>query len=405
MRGLALRNIVNKKNLHLTVIATTMIYILNFIYLSPEKKYIGTHIAEEEEEDVIRNCLISTETNRSVFSSPVIVDMYSDYVTCLVGAGGGATPSINVIKSAVNEADGSLHISSQVQTVKPSWSDDCSLDSLQGTGGEKLLYMILIKDRGKAGVERRSTIRRLWAAALPSGQRYVFVTSAGDAGADLEAERLLYDDVLQLDLLPSDLYSEHKALLLSLYFSLSRCRSVQHTVLLDQNVLVNPTAMERLSDREATAANRVYGLMYRNFSPARHRKADHFTSRAEWPWELLPALLDRHVMMFSQDTLPLVLHHANTVPVFKHPEIWLSSLICLKAGIIRVGLKDWFSLLPVDGRGEMRGWDCHTAAVWSLHPRQSQHVQRYWGNMLEKTTCPPPTRHNEGSQCKVSIKP
>ena len=29
--------------------------------------------------------------------------------------------------------------------------------------------------------------------------------------------------------------------------------------------------MERLSDREATAANRVYGLMYRNFSPARHR--------------------------------------------------------------------------------------------------------------------------------------
>ena len=139
-----------------------------------------------------------------------------------------------------------------MQTVKPSWSDDCSLDSLQGTGGEKLLYMILIKDRGKAGVERRSTIRRLWAAALPSGQRYVFVTSAGDAGADLEAERLLYDDVLQLDLLPSDLYSEHKALLLSLYFSLSRCRSVQHTVLLDQNVLGNisdlvPTVTEMIS--------------------------------------------------------------------------------------------------------------------------------------------------------------
>ena len=87
--------------------------------------------------------------------------------------------------------------------------------------------------------ETLRTIRRLWAAALPSGQRYVFVTSAGDRGADLEAERLLHDDLLQLDLLPSDLYSEHKALLLSLYFSLSRCRSVQHTVLLDQNVLGN----------------------------------------------------------------------------------------------------------------------------------------------------------------------
>ena len=64
------------------MIATTMIYILNFIYLSPgnntrssscddvmvtfvdysiEKQYAGTHIAEEEEEDVIRNCLVTLQ--------------------------------------------------------------------------------------------------------------------------------------------------------------------------------------------------------------------------------------------------------------------------------------------------------------------------------------------------------
>ena len=97
------------------------------------------------------------------------------------------------------------------------------------------------------------------------------MVSAGDSEADIEGESDLHDDILQLDLLPTDLYSEHKSLLLSFHFSLSSCASTHHTLLLHQSVMVNPTVMERLSDKEISSANRVYGVMYRDFSPARDR--------------------------------------------------------------------------------------------------------------------------------------
>ena len=35
-----------------------------------------------------------------------------------------------------------------------------------------------------------------------------------------------------------------------------------------------------------------------------------------------------------------------SVPLMKLPEVWLSSLVCLKAGVIRVGLTDTFSPAP-----------------------------------------------------------
>ena len=165
--------------------------------------------------------------------------------------------------------DGSLQISSQIEnTVQPSWSDHCSEER------EKILYLILIKDRGKAGERRRRGIRELWAGSLPPSQRHVFVILAGDSEADIERESDLHDDILQLDLLPTDLYSEHKSLLLSLHFSFSLCRGPHHTLLLDQTVTLNPTVVERLSDREISSANRLYGLMYRNFSPSRDRYGD-----------------------------------------------------------------------------------------------------------------------------------
>ena len=56
---------------------------------------------------------------------------------------------------------------------------------------------------------------------------------------------------------------------------------------------------------------RVYGLLYRGFSPARLREAEHYLSLEDWPWRLLPPFLEPHVMAFSQDTLPLILHQAT----------------------------------------------------------------------------------------------
>ena len=51
--------------------------------------------------------------------------------------------------------------------------------------------------------------------------------------------------------------------------------------------------------------------MYRGFSPARQREAEHYLSLADWPWRLLPAFLAPQVMALSQDTLPLILHQAE----------------------------------------------------------------------------------------------
>ena len=127
------------------------------------------------------------------------------------------------------------------------------------------------------------------------------------------------------------------------------------------------------------------------------RMTEHFTSMEEWPWNLLPPFLDKHVMMFSQDTLPLLLHHSSRVPVFKHPEIWLSSLLSLKAGVIRVGLKNWFGPAPTDRRRGKRGrceW-ASLAAIWGGETEE----ERDWIKDIQKTTCPPPPDHPEGNQC------
>ena len=127
------------------------------------------------------------------------------------------------------------------------------------------------------------------------------------------------------------------------------------------------------------------------------RTADHFISREEWPWDLLPPFLDPHVMMFSQDTLPLLLQQAGRVPVMKYPEIWLSSLLALRAGVIRVGLKDWFGPVGRDRRGRC-DWST-VAAVWGVETAEKE---RDWVKHMQRTTCPPPQEHQQRDQCLAS---
>ena len=93
--------------------------------------------------------------------------------------------------------DGSLEISLLVdQLTAPSWSLDCREE---GGRRERILYLILIKDRGKEGRQRRRRIRETWTASLPPGHRYVFLL-AGEALEDVEAESEQHDDLVLVDI-------------------------------------------------------------------------------------------------------------------------------------------------------------------------------------------------------------
>ena len=50
------------------------------------------------------------------------------------------------------------------------------------------------------------------------------------------------------------------------------------------------------------------GTLYRGYSPA---------LPTDWPWQFYPPFLGREVAVFSQDTLPHVLHRASTLPLYK----------------------------------------------------------------------------------------
>ena len=152
----------------------------------------------------------------------------------------------------ISDDDGSLQISLLVdQLAVPSWSRDCTEEGGEGGRRRGILYLILIKDRGKEGRERRQRIRETWAAFLPPGHRYVFVLVAQALEAGEEEE-----DLVVVDIPGSDLYTGHRQRVAALYFSFSLCLPPSLTVLLDQTVLVNPPAMQGLADREDTAANR-----------------------------------------------------------------------------------------------------------------------------------------------------
>ena len=88
----------------------------------------------------------------------------------------------------------------------------------------------------------------------------------------------------------------------------------------------------------------------------------------------------------------------------KLPEVWLSSLVCLKAGVIRVGLTDTFSPAPPSLPGsQRRDWRCSwadKAAVWGLSQHQEEQV---WRRMTGKTPkCAPALpSYQQENQCNA----
>ena len=84
----------------------------------------------------------------------------------------------------------------------------------------------------------------------------------------------------------------------------------------------------------------------------------------------------------------------------KLPEVWLSSLVCLKAGVIRVGLTDTFSPAPPSLRGDWRCSWADKAAVWGLSQLQEEEVWRRMTGKTPKCAAARPSYQQE-NQCNA----
>ena len=88
-----------------------------------------------------------------------------------------------------------------------------------------------------------------------------------------------------------------------------------------------------------------------------------------------------------------------SVPLMKLPEIWLSSLVCLQAGVIRVGLTNTFSPAPTLTSRQRRDW-CYwsaRAAIWGL----SKEEDETWLGIIKNAQCPLTPSQTEQNQCNI----
>ena len=207
--------------------------------------------------------------------------------------------------------------------------------------------------------DQRLLMRSLWTRELARQQRLVFVTRhSDDSDDDIRSESEEHDDILSVRTDHTQ-FLAHILCLAGLHFSLTQWPLVSFTLLTTDTVLISPEAVSRLASRHSVSSNRVLGSLYKRYGPARQPEAEHHTSEADWPWPMFPPFLDPGLLMFSQDTLPPLLQHSASVPLFRHHEIWLTGLVSLQAEVIRMGLKDSFLPRPQPLAGPHR--DCFWA--------------------------------------------
>jgi len=322
------------------------------------------------------NCQVPQISNKSTFSHPSIVPLYSDYALCI----DRGAERIKFIQASVGP-EGSFHISNQSPYhLSPPWTSDCGKESSKGM----LLYLVLSIKRGIEGSERRMRARRLWAGELGGAGKYLFVVpryETGEENGDILEESEEYQDILQTDLRLEDTHFHSKQVISSLYFSYLHCSSIRYSVLLLDDVFINPAVMSKFAAKETYSSNRIYGTLYRGYTPARTPSSPHHTTTYQWPWQLYPPFLGSQVQVFSEDTIPLLLQAATKVPLLKHWEVWLTGLVSLSAEVIRMGVRDFFSSSPSAGRP-----DCYWAgrgAVWGVGKEEE-----VWIHRVKNMSCP-----------------
>ena len=127
-----------------------------------------------------------------------------------------------------------------------------------------------------------------------------------------------------------------------LYLASSHCPLVRYVALVGHDVFINTGIVEKFAQAETVAANRVYGDLLRDQGPARDPAAPHHVPHYAWPWSRFPPFLGPAFLLFSSDTLPHLFLSAPNVPPTTLWEVWLTGLLGLHAGVLRIGVRDFF---------------------------------------------------------------
>ena len=211
--------------------------------------------------------------------------------------------------------EGNLVTMNQIYfSILPSWTQSVPDGRRQESG---IMFVIICNLAGEQGKRQRQLMRNLWAKNLPQPHNIVFLVTYNNVLSDeLLQESELHDDIVGLHVDDHDHYLAHKQALTSLLFSQTYSYQSDYTALLSDDVYVNMEAMTEMAIKHKYSSNRVFGSLYRHYSPARSISAPHFTSLDEWPWTWYPPFLDPHIIIFSQDSLPHILHHSTSSECF-----------------------------------------------------------------------------------------
>ena len=140
---------------------------------------------------------------------------------------------------------------------------------------------------------------------------------------------------------------------------------LRYMALLQEDVFVNTQIIESFVKAETTAANRIYGDLYRDYGPSRDPSADRYVPAYLWPWPRFPPFLGPNFLLFSSDSLPRLLHSLPRLPPFSPWEVWLSGLVGIEAEVLRIGVKDFFAPVSrkVSTGGDLFDPPCSNSSV------------------------------------------
>ena len=284
---------------------------------------------QEQGEGREERCDFPEVTNKTVFSTPEIVRLYTEFRRgCEV-----QPPLLSALQSRVTE-EGALEVTGRAGWgAVPGWTGpDC------GAGEDTLLFLVMSGGADRAGRDRH---RHQWTQQLPPGDRVAFLLPRFPSAAENAAvaeEAAEFGDLVQTWEGAGAAHLSATQAALALYFSLSQCPGAGHTVLLAESCTdLQPGLLHNFTLQHRYHANRVYGRLERGRGPARQQEAPHRLLPRTWPWPRLPPFLRPELAVYSGDTLARLLHQATTVPLLPVWEVWLTGLVSLAAGVTRAG--------------------------------------------------------------------
>lgn len=301
------------------------------LFEKPEKKNYKTIKLRDKE------CKTNFNLTSEEFSKKGFVSEYLKFSIC------EEREALSFVNSSVGEA-GDINIVPNFP-VKPPSSLVCEGE------GEDLLLLYMVPSSSRV---ERDRVRRLWAGQLGRESRCVFLLPHLE---EVEQEEVRDEVEKQQDIVftgverSGDNFLSEQAVA-GLYLAHTHCPLARYIVLVQPDVFINQKIMNKFARRERFSANRIYGDLYKTYSPNHDPLSFHYIPSDLWPWPLYPPFLGPEVIIFSSDTLPHLLLAVPNVPVFKIWEIWLTGLVGMHTNVVRIGMKKFFKSLKLENTQE-----------------------------------------------------